>query len=99
MNAVLKEIISALNYINKYIPVILPIHPRTLKILNKNNISYDFIIIDPVSYLEINWLINNSYLVITDSGGLQKEAFFYEKKCITIRKETEWVLLDQIKKK
>ena len=91
--SVLKEIISALNNINKSIPVILPIHPRTLKVLNKNNISCNFIIIKPVSYLEINWLISNSDLVITDSGGLQKEAFFYEKKCITIRKETEWIEL------
>ena len=89
----LTSIIEALNEINKEKQVILPLHPRTKKILETNNIKTDFTIIDPVGYLEMVWLIDNCDLVMTDSGGLQKEAFFFEKPCITLRDETEWVEL------
>ncbi|HHD79234.1 MAG TPA: UDP-N-acetylglucosamine 2-epimerase (non-hydrolyzing), partial [Epsilonproteobacteria bacterium] len=47
----------------------------------------------PVGYLEMVWLIGNCELIMTDSGGLQKEAFFFKKPCITLRDETEWVEL------
>jgi UDP-GlcNAc3NAcA epimerase len=57
--------------------------------LNIENLT----IIDPVGYLEMVWLIDNCSLVVTDSGGLQKEAFFFGKSCITLRDETEWVEL------
>ena len=60
--------------------------------LKTNNL----IIIDPVGYLEMVWLIDNCSLVMTDSGGLQKEAYFFEKRCITLRDETEWVELVDI---
>jgi UDP-GlcNAc3NAcA epimerase len=50
-------------------------------------------IIDPVGYLEMIYLLENCMLVMTDSGGLQKEAFFFKKPCITMRDETEWVEL------
>lgn len=89
----LKNIIEALNYINKKIKIILPIHPRTKKILDLNNIKCEFKIIEPVGYLEMIWLIQNCVKVITDSGGLQKEAYFFEKHCITMRTETEWIEL------
>lgn len=89
----LKSIIEALNEINKEKQVILPLHPRTKNIIKSNNIKTDFTIIDPVGYLEMVWLINHSDLVMTDSGGLQKEAFFFHKPCITLRDETEWVEL------
>ena len=49
--------------------------------------------INPVGYLEMLWLIQNCSLVITDSGGVQKEAYFFEKRCLTIRNETEWIEL------
>ena len=49
--------------------------------------------INPVGYLEMLWLIQNCSLVITDSGGVQKEAYFFEKRCLTIRNETEWTEL------
>lgn len=89
----LTAIVEALNKINKEKQVLLPLHPRTKKIFETNNIKIDFTIIDPVGYLEMVWLIDNSDLVMTDSGGLQKEAFFFEKPCITLRDETEWIEL------
>jgi len=91
----LTAIIAALNEINKDKQVILPLHPRTKKIIEKHNIEVECTIIEPVGYLEMVWLIDNCDMVMTDSGGLQKEAFFFKKPCITLRDETEWVeLLD-----
>lgn len=89
----LKSIVEALNEINKEMQVVLPLHPRTKKIIEENNIELEFTIIEPVGYLQMVWLIDNSSLVMTDSGGLQKEAFFFKKPCITLRDETEWVEL------
>ena len=89
----LQAIIEALNEINKEKQVILPLHPRTKNIIEQNDIKTDFTIIDPVGYLEMVWLIDHCDLVMTDSGGLQKEAFFFHKPCITLRDETEWVEL------
>lgn len=89
----LREIIEALNVISDEINIILPLHPRTKKIIIENSISIDFTIIEPVGYLEMVWLIDNCTIVMTDSGGLQKEAYFFRKPCITLRDETEWVEL------
>ena len=90
----LKSIFDALNTIAKEKQIILPLHPRTKKILNELDIDTSKLtIIDPVGYLEMIWLIDNCSLIMTDSGGLQKEAFFFEKPCITLRDETEWVEL------
>ncbi len=88
------NIFEALNEIAKEKQIILPLHPRTKKILEDlklelNNLS----IIDPIGYLEMTWLINNCSLIMTDSGGLQKEAYFFRKQCITLRDETEWIEL------
>ncbi len=89
-----KTIISSLNQLhNTKIKVIFPIHPRTKKIIETNNIKVDFTTISPVGYFDMIQLIKQSKLLITDSGGLQKEAFFFKKQCITIREETEWVEL------
>ncbi|WP_141048707.1 non-hydrolyzing UDP-N-acetylglucosamine 2-epimerase [Aliarcobacter cryaerophilus] len=90
----LRSIFEALNEIAKEKQVILPLHPRTKKILEnlKLDIS-NLTIIEPVGYLEMVWLIDNCDFVMTDSGGLQKEAYFFEKQCITLRDETEWVEL------
>jgi UDP-GlcNAc3NAcA epimerase len=72
----------------------LPLHPRTKKILENLKLdTSNLTIIDPVGYLEMVWLIDNCSLVMSDSGGLQKEAYFFEKQCITLRDETEWVEL------
>jgi len=89
----LKNIIDALNEINQEKQIVLPLHPRTKAILEKNNLKVNFTIIEPVGYLEMVYLIKNSTMIMTDSGGLQKEAFFFEKPCITLRDETEWVEL------
>lgn len=90
----LQEIFAALREIAKQTQVILPLHPRTQKILTQKNISTQGItILEPVSYLEIIWLLRSCKVVLTDSGGLQKEAYFCKKPCLTLRDETEWVEL------
>jgi UDP-GlcNAc3NAcA epimerase len=91
----LKCIINALNYIAlNSSQVILPLHPRTNAIIKNEDIDISKLtIIDPVGYLEMLWLLKNCSAVITDSGGLQKEAFFFQKPCLTTRSETEWVEL------
>lgn len=92
----LKEIISGLNAINRITPVICPMHPRTRKVIESLSINIEFKLINPVSYFEMLWLLQNSFCVITDSGGLQKEAYFFGKLCITLREQTEWVELINI---
>mgnify|MGYP006161763597 CR=1 FL=1 len=75
------------------IQIIYPIHPRTKNIINKNKIKLpsNISLIDPLSYLDLFNLASASEFIITDSGGLQKEALWLKKYCITIREETEWV--------
>ena len=75
--------------------VILPLHPRTRKKLQEMNIlpPANILVVDPVGYLEMVWLEANCKLIATDSGGVQKEAYFHEKPCVTLRNETEWVEL------
>lgn len=88
------NIVSALNESAKMKQVILPLHPRTKKILETYKLELkDITVIDPVGYLEMVWLLKNCDMVLTDSGGLQKEAYFFAKPCITMRSETEWLEL------
>lgn len=92
----LSEIMDAFATISDSLPVVLPLHPRTRSILSKNNLlpkNNGVWLIDPVGYLNMIYLLNNTSLVMTDSGGLQKEAYFFKKPCITLRDETEWVEL------
>jgi len=89
----LESIIEALNMINSSETVVLPLHPRTKNKLRQNKIKTDFKTIDPVGYTQMLTLFNNCRMVLTDSGGLQKEAYFLKKCCVTIRDETEWVEL------
>jgi len=100
-NNKLNSIFKALDYVSKNIcKVVIPLHPRTFKKLESNNYNFknsNIIFIDPVGYKQMVWLTSNSSLVVTDSGGLQKEAFFFEKYCITLRDETEWTELVQNK--
>ena len=93
----LKNIFEALNEIAQEKQVVLPLHPRTKKIIDNLELKIENLtLIDPVGYLEMVWLIDNCSLVMTDSGGLQKEAYFFKKPCITLREETEWVELVEI---
>ena len=72
-------------------PVIVPLHPRTHKFMDHVPFRSNVKIIDPVGYLQMITLLDNCHKVLTDSGGLQKEAFFLKKPCITLRDETEWI--------
>lgn len=89
----LKSIFEGLEEISNKKQVVLPLHPRTKAILEKFNLKYNITIIEPVGYFDMLELLKNCNLVITDSGGLQKEAFFNKKHCIIAREETEWVEL------
>ncbi|WP_298324796.1 UDP-N-acetylglucosamine 2-epimerase (non-hydrolyzing) [uncultured Dokdonia sp.] len=91
----LRAIFKALNTISKDTPVVLPLHPRTKSFIAKYDIEIgeQLHCIDPVGYVEMLYLLKNCSLVLTDSGGLQKEAYFFEKYCLTLRDETEWVEL------
>ncbi|MDB9780656.1 UDP-N-acetylglucosamine 2-epimerase (non-hydrolyzing) [Flavobacteriaceae bacterium] len=89
----LTAIFQALEKIHKTQTVILPIHPRTSAVLKKLEIHPKIQFIDPVGYYDMLELLKNCSMVITDSGGLQKEAFFNKKQCIVVREETEWVEL------
>lgn len=79
--------------------VLLPLHPRTKKMLELNAKELfaeicafpDFLILEPMSYIEVLSLEKNADLVITDSGGVQKEAYYFETRCLVLRDETEWV--------
>ncbi|MCD6355042.1 MAG: UDP-N-acetylglucosamine 2-epimerase (non-hydrolyzing) [Prolixibacteraceae bacterium] len=89
----LHSIVNALNELSKQFNIVLPIHPRTKKIFDKENIKLNFDPIDPVGYFDMIELFKRCSFVISDSGGLQKEAFFFEKQCLVIRDETEWTEL------
>lgn len=90
---VLTHLFSAFSEINESIPVVLPLHPRTRQSIEKAGIRHQLKILDPQGYFDMIRLIRNSTLVMTDSGGLQKEAYFFRKFCITLREQTEWVEL------
>jgi len=90
----LKAIVDALNYIHKNIlPVVLPLHPRTQKVVKSLGLKLEMLVLEPVGYLEMIWLLKHCNAVVSDSGGVQKEAFFFKKPCITMRDQTEWVEL------
>lgn len=88
----LEKIIEALRTIGHQIPVVMPVHPRTRSKLA--GISMEGITcIEPQGYLSMIGLLKSCSLVLTDSGGLQKESYFFQKYCLTLRTETEWVEL------
>lgn len=84
------QVIEALNKLNEKCPVVMTAHPRTFKALQNISIVSNFKIIEPQGYHAMLHLLKHCNMVITDSGGLQKEAYFSKKYCITIRDETEW---------
>lgn len=89
----LLNIIEALNEVNRSTPVVCPIHPRTRQLLAQLKVKPEFELLDPVGYFEMIWLLQHCSIVVTDSGGLQKEAYFFAKRCVTMRDQTEWVEL------
>lgn len=90
------NIIRALNDIHRSIQVVMPVHPRTRQLIFNLTTKPAFTMIDPVGYIDMVALTSGSRFVVTDSGGLQKEAYFFSKYCITLREETEWTELVEV---
>lgn len=90
----LTQILQALATIAEEIPVVFPVHPRTLACIHRWGLSHHLhrlLVLEPVSYLDMSSLEQSAQVILTDSGGIQKEAFFYGVPCVTMREETEWV--------
>lgn len=91
----LADFVNSMNILAENTTVIFPIHPRTSKCIAEANLALSPAVkaIEPVGYFEMLWLLDRCGLVITDSGGLQKEAYFLERPCAVLRPQTEWVEL------
>jgi UDP-N-acetylglucosamine 2-epimerase len=87
--AVLRRVVDALESIGE--PVVFPVHPRTRGRLTDTARLKNVRLIEPVGYLDMLRLLGDARVVLTDSGGVQKEAYFLGVPCVTIRAETEWV--------
>jgi UDP-GlcNAc3NAcA epimerase len=90
----LEAILSALQAINADVPVVLPLHPRTRKIVREMSLTHwlDGVrVVEPQPLLDMIALEQAAAVIVTDSGGVQKEAFFFGVPCVTLRDETEWV--------
>ncbi len=90
----LSEIVKALANIASTLPVVFPLHPRTSKLINDYRLKHYLdavIVVEPLSFLDMVALEQAAKVILTDSGGVQKEAFFYGVPCLTMRDETEWV--------
>lgn len=95
----LATICRTLERVSQWMPVVFPLHPRTRKALERSGLldSLQTVqLVDPVGYLDMAMLEKNARLILTDSGGVQKEAFFYRIPCVTLRDETEWVELVEL---
>lgn len=88
-----RGIIAAMNELAQRLPVVFPVHPRTRKILEASGISIaeNLILCEPFAFFDMLHLEKSARLVLTDSGGVQKEAYYFEVPCVTLRDETEWV--------
>ncbi len=88
-----EALIDFVNNISASKTIIFPIHPRAKKVYEKikKKFSENIRIIEPVGYFDMLMLLKNSYLIMTDSGGMQKEAYWLKIPCITLRNETEWI--------
>ncbi len=94
------KIYKLLNKLSKHKKIIFSVHPRTFNMFSsslKNSLSKNILLSKPLSMFETFWALENCSFVVTDSGGLQKEAYFAKKKCITLREQTEWIELSDLK--
>ena len=89
----LSAIFNNLNKINDKQRIVMPMHPHTKKKIEEYKIQSNITFIEPLGYISMLSLLNECEMVITDSGGLQKESFFAKKKCLVVREETEWIEL------
>tara|TARA_Y100000992_G_scaffold296420_1_gene258604 strand:+ start:9 stop:713 length:705 start_codon:yes stop_codon:yes gene_type:complete len=89
----LSAIFNNLNKINEEQKIVMPLHPHTKQKIEEYEIQSNITLIEPLGYTSMLSLLNDCEVVITDSGGLQKEAYFAKKKCLTVRDETEWIEL------
>ncbi len=93
----LRVILAALDIAGRTLPVVWPVHPRTRKQIDSHRLATHLgtgvRLVDPVGYLDMLMLERHAALIATDSGGVQKEAFFYGVPCVTLRAETEWLEL------
>lgn len=90
----LASIVEAMAAIARRIPVVWPVHPRTRKLLDTNALAdrlEGVTLTEPLNFLDMIALEQAAAIILTDSGGIQKEAFFYGVPCVTMRDETEWV--------
>jgi UDP-GlcNAc3NAcA epimerase len=87
----LRRIVDALNSVKE--AIVFPTHPRTQNALSQlgTRLSEHIRLIEPVSYYDMMMLEENARLIVTDSGGVQREAFYLEVPCLTLREETEWI--------
>jgi UDP-GlcNAc3NAcA epimerase len=95
----LAAIFNGLTAASQRLPVVLPVHPRTRAAMKQADIGdaeKRLRLIDPVGFLDMVCLEKNARLIVTDSGGVQKEAFFHRVPCVTLRDETEWVELIEL---
>ncbi len=90
----LTAILNAMNLLAKRMPLVLPLHPRTKKSITQYKLDHfleTLIVLPPVSFLDMVSLEKNASCILTDSGGIQKEAYFHGVPCVTFRNETEWI--------
>ena len=92
----LSAFVEHLNALHRQVlTVVVPLHPRTKKKLIEHGLELKVNTVDPVGYFNMIRLLKTCEVVLTDSGGLQKEAFFFNKQCLTMREQTEWTELVQ----
>jgi len=88
----LRRLCDYLGAVAERAPLIIPLHPRTRAALARHGLGLGrAFVMDPVGYLDLHALLRGAAMVYTDSGGLQKEAYFHGKRCVTLRGETEWI--------
>ena len=91
-----KIFLDLMEYVEQFaqernLKVVFPVHPRVQNIIQPYKDNTRFFFLEPVTYFEMQYLLGRADVVLTDSGGLRKEAYFHRVPCVTLRSETEWV--------